>query len=165
MPRVPSGVLTPVSGDRFILVAETVAARISDFVERDGGALEAGGVLLGLRRDPHIEVISATFPSAGDVRRRYRFSRACKSHQRAATRAWKESGNLIDYVGEWHTHPEDWPTPSSLDRIELLRRAREHGESLVELIVGRIATFGALADDGKYALLKWIGAQSLRCTG
>jgi integrative and conjugative element protein (TIGR02256 family) len=158
MPRVPSGVLTPVSGDRFILVAESVAARIFDFVERDGGALEAGGVLLGLRRDPHIEVVSATFPSSGDVRRRYRFSRGSKSHQRAATRAWAESGKLIDYVGEWHTHPEDCPSPSGLDRIELLRRTREHGEPLVELIVGRTATVGALAYDGKYASLKWIDA-------
>jgi integrative and conjugative element protein (TIGR02256 family) len=121
--------------------------------------MEAGGVLLGLRRDPHIEVVSATLPSEGDERRRYRFCRASKGHQRAASRAWKDSGKLIDYVGEWHTHPEDWPSPSRLDRIELLRRAQEHRDSLVELIVGWRETFGAIADDGRYLRLKWIDAR------
>jgi len=156
MPRVPSGALTTVSGDRFILIAESVATQISEFLARDGDALEAGGVLLGLRRDPHIEIVSATFPSVGDVRRRYRFSRASDWHQLAAIRAWEDSGNLIDYVGEWHTHPEDWPSPSRIDRVELLRRAQEHREPLVELIVGCKETFGAMADDGQYARLKWL---------
>lgn len=43
MSRVPTGALTTVSGDRFVLIAEVVAERISDFVESDGCALEAGG--------------------------------------------------------------------------------------------------------------------------
>ena len=27
----------------------------------------------------------------------------------------EESGRILTFVGEWHTHPESFPTPSSID--------------------------------------------------
>ncbi|HCZ9268877.1 TPA: Mov34/MPN/PAD-1 family protein [Vibrio alginolyticus] len=26
------------------------------------------------------------------------------------------SGGTVNYIGEWHTHPEDFPKPSQQDR-------------------------------------------------
>jgi len=48
----------------------------------------------------------------------YFFERKDPSHQEVASRLWKESGKYIDYLGEWHTHRQPWPTPSSLDCSE-----------------------------------------------
>ena len=41
-----------------------------------------------------------------------------------------------DYLGEWHTHPEDWPKPSGKDLREWRILLREQRRPLVFLIVG-----------------------------
>lgn len=46
----------------------------------------------------------------------------------------------LDYVGDWHTHPEDVPTPSSDDLLsiaEVVRRSTHHLPGFLLLIVGR----------------------------
>ena len=79
---------------------------------------EAGGILLGCYKGPHVEIVSATAPGPNDIRSRYRFDRRCGSHQRSATKAWLESKHLVTYIGEWHTHPERVPFPSDIDHRE-----------------------------------------------
>jgi integrative and conjugative element protein (TIGR02256 family) len=131
-----------------------VAPRIESFMAADAGKCEAGGILLGLRRDPHLEIVDATLPARGDVRQSHRFIRRSRSHQLAATRAWRQSGQLVDYLGEWHSHPEPHPSPSAIDESEMLRRSREHrSEALVELIVGYEGIWVALADQPFYVPL------------
>ena len=36
-------------------------------------------------------------------------------HQQAALARWRQSDGTIDYLGEWHTHPEHSPSPSTID--------------------------------------------------
>lgn len=164
MPRVWPVALTTSSCDRFILLAGAVAARIEAFLANDPGELEAGGILLGFRRDPHIEVTEATIPSRRDLRQRHGFTRRCPSHQHAASRAWHDSSQLIDYVGEWHTHPESHPSPSGIDRTELLRRSAAHRcEPLVEIIVGWSTVWTGIADRRDYQALRL--ADSLHAYG
>ncbi len=79
------------------------------------GQNEAGGILLGCYRDPHIEVVSVTPPGPGDIRRPLSFIRKCASHKREAYKQWNQSGKLITYIGEWHTHPQMIPQPSHTD--------------------------------------------------
>ena len=79
------------------------------------GENEAGGILLGCYRDPHIEVVSATPPGPGDIRRPFSFIRKCVSHKHEAYKQWNQSGKLITYIGEWHTHPQVIPEPSHVD--------------------------------------------------
>jgi len=157
MSRVWPVVLTPANGAFFVLVSTKARERIERFLRSDPGLFEAGGILLGLRRDPHIEVTDATLPSANDIRRHYGFVRRCAKHQASATAAWRRSDHLVDYVGEWHTHPETRPTPSRTDRIELLRRGTEHkSEALLELIVGTEAVWAGIAAHEKYEPLRTI---------
>jgi integrative and conjugative element protein (TIGR02256 family) len=157
MPRVWPVALTNETGDRLVIVGAGVVSQLETFLARDGGGLEAGGILLGLRRDPHLEIVEATLPSETDVRARYRFLRRSSTHQAAATRAWKSSRQVMDYVGEWHTHPEPHPSPSGVDRSELLRRSREHrGESLVELILGWEGVYVGMVWGGSYGGLRWL---------
>jgi integrative and conjugative element protein (TIGR02256 family) len=76
-----------------------------------------------------------------DARTRFGFVRRDPGHQRAAATAWRASGRTVNFVGEWHTHPEDRPRPSNIDRntwAEQMRK-RQH-DALIFLIAGR-ATF------------------------
>lgn len=77
--------------------------------------LEAGGILLGHRRGPHLHVVEATEPTKHDKRARTRFDRAPTIHRDLALDRWGRSGHIVDYLGEWHTHPEEDPRPSSID--------------------------------------------------
>jgi integrative and conjugative element protein (TIGR02256 family) len=36
-------------------------------------------------------------------------------HQEQIDLAWKTSAGTSAYLGEWHTHPEDIPSPSFID--------------------------------------------------
>ena len=78
---------------------------------------EAGGVLLGryIKNSLDIVVDEVTVPMWGDRRGWFNFFRARRPHQKIIDRRWKESGGTINYLGEWHIHPESIPTPSGID--------------------------------------------------
>ena len=102
---------------------------------------EAGGVLLGrhLLDSSDIVVDEITEPMAGDSRSRFRFRRGQRNHQRRIDEAWLASRGTCVYLGEWHTHPEADPTPSSTDLHDWRRRLRTDafgGDALYFLILG-----------------------------
>lgn len=91
-------------------------------------APESGGILLGYRRGLHLHVTHATSPGPKDRAARVSFERKDPTHQNQARQAWEASNHTIDYLGEWHTHPEAMPSPSSTDRRawdEILGRRKE----------------------------------------
>ena len=51
-----------------------------------------------------------------DVRKRTRFFRRDKKHIEYFTDVYNDNEGIYRYVGEWHTHPEDVPSFSSLDK-------------------------------------------------
>lgn len=109
----------------------------------NGADTEAGGLLLGrLIRDTHDVVVdTASPPSPEDRRSRFSFFRARNPAQRAVDRAWKESGQVVNYLGEWHSHPEDDPCPSCIDRRDwkkIVSRAAFEQDFLFFFIVGRV---------------------------
>lgn len=88
---------------------------------------ESGGVLLGRKildsNDIVVDRVTEPFPS--DHRRRRRFIRRSNGHQEAVNEAWQASGGTTIYLGEWHTHPEPVPTPSSIDITDWRKKAEE----------------------------------------
>lgn len=64
---------------------------------------------------PHIEITDISEPGLNDLRTRFSFVRKGKHHRYLVTKAKIKSNNDIDYLGEWHTHPEVNPLPSSID--------------------------------------------------
>ncbi len=103
--------------------------------------LEAGGVLLGryIKGSNDIVVDLVTTPLERDVRSRYRFTRCDPGHQSTVEQLWKESSGTTNYLGEWHTHPEEYPTPSSEDSKNtrrILTLAEYDSESLFFAILG-----------------------------
>ncbi len=105
---------------------------------------ESGGVLLGrLLRDDHDIVIErVTTPLPGDKRTRAGFDRGGEAHLREIEKTFAETGGAIQYVGEWHTHAEPFPTPSPMDlkayRAAVLESVKQN-EACFLVIVGQRA--------------------------
>jgi integrative and conjugative element protein (TIGR02256 family) len=111
----------------------------------DACVSEAGGVLLGrlIVERPDTVVDTVTEPSPADRRTRFAFHRAARPTQRAVIDAWERSDGTRNFLGEWHTHPEDVPHPSEVDLRgwqRLARIARFEQDWLFFVIVGRIVT-------------------------
>ncbi|WP_375056157.1 Mov34/MPN/PAD-1 family protein [Zobellella sp. DQSA1] len=100
---------------------------------------EAGGLLLGSVHGTHMLIEQATVPTAWDKRFRYLFERMPLGHEAIAQSRWTASQGTIRYLGEWHTHPEDYPHPSSLDRSEWSRLSKKRRDKrpTLAVIVGR----------------------------
>ena len=100
---------------------------------------EAGGLLLGSVHGAHMLIEQATVPTACDKRFRYLFERMPFGHEAIALARWTASQGTIRYLGEWHSHPENYPIPSGLDRSEWnrLSSSRRDQRSMLAVIVGR----------------------------
>lgn len=96
---------------------------------------EGGGILLGRRRGKHLEVMLATEPSHKDSRSAFSFVREADGHADLAEQAWRQGDKQIDYLGEWHTHPQRVPTPSIVDRREWRKLILQRPDSTPILVV------------------------------
>jgi integrative and conjugative element protein (TIGR02256 family) len=92
-------------------------AKMESYKQDSIEKLEAGGVLLGrfIKKSKNIILDRVTVPMVGDQRNRFSFIRSEKGHQRIISSAWGKSAGTCNYIGEWHTHPENKPNPSYKD--------------------------------------------------
>ncbi len=88
---------------------------------------EAGGLLIGRRIEDteHVIIDYASVPHPDDRATRTTFERLDAGHQALLEELWSASEGALDYVGEWHTHPNGEPEPSETDRSEWRRLAQE----------------------------------------
>lgn len=100
---------------------------------------ESGGVLLGTVHERGLIVTVATTPTRRDRQFRYLFERLPFGHRALAKRLWRSTGGTTRYIGEWHTHPQDVPSPSLIDLAEWRKLAKERADKrpLLAVIVGR----------------------------
>lgn len=122
------------AASRLVILSEGVLATLAAHA---GSDKESGGIFIGCYRGPHLEIVSCTTPLAGDIRRTNQFDRRDPGHQAFALRAWSASGRTETFVGEWHTHPEDDPSPSQQDLTTWRSILRVNPGPLLFLIVGR----------------------------
>lgn len=134
--REPLIYANPFQRGAFVLVEPCVLDGVHKQRQQGPNDPEAGGILLGMRRGEHIHVTQLTSPGPEDRRTRTAFHRARRSHQDLALRQWRESGGVMDYLGEWHTHPEVGPSPSATDLREWRTLLRSYDAALVFLIAG-----------------------------
>ena len=104
-----------------------------------GDLPESGGVLLGTIHERGLLVTVATTPTRLDRQFRYLFERLPFGHRAVAKRLWRSTGGTTRYIGEWHTHPQNTPTPSAIDLEEWrkLAKVRADKRPLLAVIVGR----------------------------
>lgn len=110
------------------------------YVQNDKKLTEAGGVLLGrfILNSNDIVIDQVSCPQKNDLRKRTFFRRG-DDHQVIINEVWKSSQGTCNYLGEWHTHPEDIPTPSVVDIVgwkKQLKDAKYEGTSLLFAVVG-----------------------------
>ena len=107
-------------------------------------ATEAGGQLFGTINAEQICVTEASGPYAGDERSRHRY-RSNPTAAQSAIESRNKRGLL--YLGEWHTHAEDYPSASSLDEDamrRLISGSQLNSNTLLMMIVGRARGTGGL---------------------
>ena len=123
--------------------SDTSLETFNQHVQKREVDCEAGGLLLGSVHGTHMLIEQATVPTAWDKRFRYLFERMPFGHEAIALALWTASQGTVRYLGEWHTHPEDHPRPSGLDRSEWKRLAakRRDRRPMLAAIVGRKALY------------------------
>ncbi|WP_434136935.1 Mov34/MPN/PAD-1 family protein (plasmid) [Pseudomonas luteola] len=126
-------------GRNLIYIHPEVLDVFKRHIQVDPADLEGGGLLLGYVRGSHLEITEATIPTRFDRRFRTFFERMKDLHEHIAQKRWTDSNGLVRYIGEWHTHPQDHPSPSGLDLTEWRKLAvkRKDKRPVLGLIVGR----------------------------
>lgn len=80
---------------------------------------ESGGALMGYRDvddEDLIQVVDQIGPGPRAIHQTHRFEPDGKWQARQIASAYQESGRVVTYLGDWHSHPRGSSTPSSLDR-------------------------------------------------
>ncbi|WP_366526634.1 Mov34/MPN/PAD-1 family protein [Aquabacterium sp.] len=135
--------------DRRVLLSfsDAVIAVFQTYVQDRQAGYEAGGILMGTVHGQHMLVSEATQPTPHDRRSRFRFERSTRNHQGMASLRWRKSCGTVRYLGDWHTHPEESPIPSNIDRKEWAKLAcqRQDGRPSLCVIVGSASLFVSLA--------------------
>ncbi|MFV8042533.1 Mov34/MPN/PAD-1 family protein [Enterobacter cloacae complex sp.6701062] len=119
-----------------VVIMSDVVQRLYLYRQLHHASTEAGGILIGERRGKHIVITHISEPGAGDIRSRLRIERKSKHHQQKVDDLFQQSDGFLVYLGEWHTHPEDFPQPSSTD-LRSWRTGLKATEPMVLLIMGR----------------------------
>lgn len=130
--------------------------RMSKYIQQTSDSAEAGGILLGrlIKDSKDIVIDNITVPMIGDKRKRYSFKRGSKMHQRIADRAWKRSKGTCNYLGEWHTHPENYPSPSYQDIKDWKRKLKADFSSTRYLYFVIVGVKGLYVCEGDRRTLK-----------
>lgn len=126
----------PKNLDGQILLEVEPLQLMDKFWQDDVTKPESGGIFLGYRRGSHLHVTMASAPQPSDARSRYSFWRSKSAHQDIALRKWRASKQTMDYLGEWHTHPEAHPMPSGKDYSEWAKICTSAQKPMLFLIIG-----------------------------
>ncbi len=95
-------------------INDQVLSQISKYTQDDLNSNESGGLLIGYTHinSKSIIIETITEPQLKDIGSRFSFSRKDTKHFRILN-IFKKSKS--DYLGTWHTHPQDIPVPSNTD--------------------------------------------------
>jgi integrative and conjugative element protein (TIGR02256 family) len=102
MSRMPTSAMMIFRAGLRLVTADEVAQTISSFSGRPENSREAGGILVGSYRGPHIQVASCSGPMARDRRTATLFDRCDPGHHEFAFKHWRDSAQTRTFVGEWH---------------------------------------------------------------
>lgn len=124
-----------------ISFAPAAWATLMSFKQIGPRSPEAGGVLLGriISNSNDVVIDEVTVPGPRDSRGRFWFKRAVETVQARVAQAWTATQGTRIYLGEWHSHPEDDPHPSRVDRRDwqgILGKAVYEQDFLLFAIVG-----------------------------
>jgi integrative and conjugative element protein (TIGR02256 family) len=103
---------------------------------RELAPLENGGILLGWRSGEDRIVVDLRGPGPQALHGRHRFLPDHAWQMTEINRASETSDGILDYLGDWHSHPDGVAEMSELDSATLLRIARRVASPLMLIIAG-----------------------------
>jgi integrative and conjugative element protein (TIGR02256 family) len=111
-------------------------------LRESGLPAETGGVLLGFHdlNLGEIVIVDALPPPPDSKASEQHFDRGSEGLREAVEEANRRTGNMVSYVGEWHSHPRRHSTrQSTTDLVQLAKLATQmaqDGLPMIQLIVG-----------------------------
>lgn len=139
-------------GDYRVILSANVLSVFSYYIQDENTKNESGGILLGSIVGKTIYVVKASIPNKFDKATRTSFIRNKDIAQIIVDYEFENSGGMMFYLGEWHTHPEDHPTPSGQDKnmtIEQFNKSRLTQPFSLVVIQGIKSIYIALYDGNK----------------
>jgi integrative and conjugative element protein (TIGR02256 family) len=107
---------TSIEQKTILIISKSVQEIFFKYRQIRNNDIEACGILIGNHKiDGNIVIKAATSPQSKDKRSRYSFKINVAAHQDILEKCFKVSRNEDVYLGTWHTHPENIPTPSMID--------------------------------------------------
>ncbi|RSO30454.1 CBASS system CD-NTase/cGAS isopeptidase Cap3 [Acinetobacter lactucae] len=122
--------------DALVVILSEVVEILLSYRQLENSNPESAGVIIGERRGVHLVVRMVSVPNFSDIRSRFSVNRIGKHHQEKVDTAFRESNGTWQYLGEWHTHPENIPSPSMVD-YNSWKKYLSSPNPLILIIVGR----------------------------
>jgi integrative and conjugative element protein (TIGR02256 family) len=148
--KIPRQFALPNSKQRLVFMPSALEA-FSNF-RQIRGEPEGGGLLFAHFEFPIIRISAVTTPHRTDGRWMTLFVPNRILQRRAIKSLFKKGHH---FIGEWHTHPEPNPTPSSLDLAsmrEVYLKSSHELNYFITVIVGNRSN----------GLVLWVGVQDAR---
>lgn len=128
--------------DKKIKVTEQVVQVMSQHCQLDFLSKEAGGIIIGRENieNGNLIIEYITQPYKKDKRTRYSFYRKDARHINFYNELYQKYNGIYAYVGEWHTHPEDYPNYSGVDIKnwkEIAQSNSDKDKKYYHFIIGR----------------------------
>ena len=121
-----------------IRITDAVLNHVAKHQQHSPTSTEAGGQLFGTVSRAEVRLVAAEGPHPRDERGRTHY----RSDPKAAQKAIRDQAKRgLLFLGEWHTHPEDVPTPSADDDAAIaamVDRSKLNTDAAILLIVGRL---------------------------
>jgi integrative and conjugative element protein (TIGR02256 family) len=136
LPSVCSMITYPISGTTQTLILTKQVLTHFNRHRQGRKRKEAGGQLFARFAGSEVRIVTATGPRRSDLRAFGFFRPNRPAEQREIHQMFRRG---LNYVGDWHTHPEDRPTASRTDSSnisDIFRRSVHQLSSLVLIIVG-----------------------------
>ena len=134
-------------------ILEPVLSEIQTWLQITASTPESSGFLLGYknRNTGNITICNLTIPQKSDERTRFFCRILDEAHFRVMSHYNKHE---IYYMGNWHTHPQKNPIPSSVDQ-------REWNEIIHNDVTGCEYAFFIIAGTTEFRI--WIGDRKTKC--
>ncbi len=123
-------------------IKEEVLDQLRSYTQHEGN--ELCGVLTGSQIDDNTYRVSKVSPPCVASNSRCGCERDAIKANAFIAQDFEESDHTRVYVGEWHTHPESNPTPSSTDIASIIQNyddAKRAVPFLVMIIVGTTSIY------------------------
>ena len=119
---------------------------------------ETGGILLGkFNKENRVIEITEIYELKTSLFSRILYKRSARKAQKIIDRRWHQTNGAINYIGEWHTHPNMQAIPSSTD-INSLKEITEKVKGILPgtilIIAGKDEKINLIVQKGNVIRIK-----------